>query len=106
MAYHNGRARWTATVVLLRAALALEGPGKDPWTLEDLTVRAWQLDPGRFGLKGYGRHYPDHNRVKAEVHSKKTRFARAVERHHGGTLAALYRLTPEGRLAAAGLPPP
>lgn len=90
--------RRAADTVLL-AALDC-GPGE--FTLADLVLACWKLDPERFGLKGHeGRHPSDH-RVAAEVCG--------VTRHHPikrGLIERVrpnvYRLTPLGVAVAESL---
>lgn len=37
------------------------------FTAADLVIRAWKIDPYRFGLAGYERCYPDSNKVLCKL---------------------------------------
>ena len=57
------RSTWLETLTLAARSLADLGT----FTVYDLAVAAWKLDPDGFGVPGYGRLYPDTHRVVAEV---------------------------------------
>jgi hypothetical protein len=61
--------RAAETVVLAVYQLWLENP-EEPWVTEGaVAVRAWRIDPARFGIKGLpdGVSFPDNNRVRCEL---------------------------------------
>lgn len=81
--------------VLLAAAEISDFRTGIEFTEWDLTVKAWKLNPGRWGLPGYESAYPDHKRVMNEL------MAAGTERIVGrGWLERSstnhYRLTPAG----------
>jgi hypothetical protein len=53
--------------VLLAAAEISDFKAGVEFTEWDLTVKAWKLNPGRWGLPGYESTYPDHKRVMNEL---------------------------------------
>lgn len=89
----------TASYTLLKAAYYLP----ETFTLVELTLAAWRLDRGRFGLAGHAEHYPSDNRVKVEVCQGRSRrwktFGRFVKRVGPNT----YQLNPEGVAKAVEL---
>jgi len=85
------KGRRAADTILL-AALEC-GPGE--FTLADLVLACWKLDPERFGLKGHEGQHPSDHRVAAEVCGVTPRHpikAGLMER----VRANVYRLTPHG----------
>lgn len=59
---------------IIEALFALSPDGPRVVTYEDIVVRAWELHPSDFGLRGYAEKYPDasdihkrlYNRLKSE----------------------------------------
>jgi hypothetical protein len=78
---------------LLSAAGTLASEGKSEFTAEDLIVRAHQLFPDDFALKGY-REYPDSNIVLTQVMGIKAPLIVRGWLEKTGTKQ--YRLTPKG----------
>src|SRR5216684_8902263 len=58
---------FTVPEKILLAAFQLEEQGQSPFSAEALIVASWQRFPKAFGLKGYGDHYPDSNRVLSSI---------------------------------------
>jgi len=57
---------------VLVAAYALYEEGKKQFTEWELTVKTWELNKDRWGLKGFEHKYPDHKRVMNEIMAKGT----------------------------------
>lgn len=65
--------------LLLKAAASLVKESETKiFTLGDLTVRAWQLSPQKFGIVGYRKLYPDIHRVKAYIYGKNGMIAKGL----------------------------
>lgn len=81
--------------VLAAAALALvRVRGAPSFDLSDLTVEAWRLAPGQFGLKHFEARYPDAGAVKAALmHKKAGAVTRGALRQVG---VRQYALTEDG----------
>lgn len=84
---------------LLLVAYELETSGKQPFSAEDLVIRAWQKFPDAFGLAGYSNNdgrlsYPDSNRVFAEIMGSKSIRKRGLLIKVG---RKMYQLTEAGR---------
>lgn len=56
-----------AEEVLLAAREIAQDDMEEVFSEWDLTVAAWQLNPHRWGMRGYEEEYPDHKRVMMEV---------------------------------------
>ncbi len=64
----RGKPHEAAHVVILDAVFALaEGQTAATVRLEELVLKAWQLDPQRFGLRGYETQYPDAKLVECNL---------------------------------------
>lgn len=97
----NGTAKHlTSSQIILLAADALHAGGKPEFTDDDLCVAAYQLDPQRFGMKGYD--HPDSNRVLCEImgHKKSSPIPLG---HLIRARPKVYAITPLGRAEAARL---
>lgn len=84
---------------LLLAAFELEKDRRQPFSAEDLVVKAWQKFPDAFGLAGYYNDdghplYPDSNRVFAEIMGSKPIRKRGLLTKVG---KKMYQLTASGR---------
>lgn len=92
---------YSAAEAVLLAAVALNNSGRAEFTEWDLTVKVWQLDPNRFGLRGYERKYPDHKRVMSEIMGT-TKLSNPLRKGWMvRTKVNRYRVTPLGIAAAA-----
>jgi hypothetical protein len=87
----------TTRLRVLDAAVSLDAHGA--FTAQDLVVRAWQLYPESFALRGYAAH-PDSNAVLAKVHGTDGVVGRGWLAHHAEVVGALV-VTAAGRLAHA-----
>lgn len=91
----------TAAETILLAAASF---GDEPFSKWELAVKVWGLDPQRFGMRGYEKQHPDVNRVAMEIMGAKT--SNPIRR---GFMVAVvgkpsyYRITPNGKAAAASL---
>ena len=65
--------------LLLEAAQTLP----QPFSWEDLVVRAWEKHSEAFGLKGYRALYPDSNRVSATLYGALGLLGRGLIERHG-----------------------
>jgi hypothetical protein len=63
--------RLTAAQIILLAGDDLTNAGVSEFSEWELTVASWRRDQGRFGLRGYQEHYPDHKRVMMEIMGQK-----------------------------------
>jgi hypothetical protein len=80
----------TIAEMLMNAAKQLSSA----FTPEDLTVKAHQLFPGKFSLRGYAA-YPNHNRVVAGLSGEHGLVARGyLVRHSDGRLSLGQREMP------------
>src|SRR3954451_13786167 len=61
----------TAVQTILLAAEDLTKAGHSEFSEFDLTVAAWERDPNKFGLRGYGQRHPDHKRLMMEIMGQK-----------------------------------
>jgi DNA-binding PadR family transcriptional regulator len=93
---------FTAAATVLLAADDLTTAGKEEFSEWDLTVAAWSRDRSRFGLRGYAQSYPDHKRVMMEIMGQKA-SSPVVLKYLFKVRPNYYRLTPQGRAAAARL---
>ncbi|MBI5516679.1 MAG: hypothetical protein HY909_23040 [Deltaproteobacteria bacterium] len=84
---------------ILVAAVALSPTDGEMFTVEDLVVRAWQLYPDSFGLRGYDGH-PDSNRVLAKLSGNDGLCGMGWLEH---LEARTYRATRKGRAMAKQL---
>jgi hypothetical protein len=85
---------FTVPEKILLAAFQLEEQGQSPFSAEALIVASWQRFPRAFGLKGYGDHYPDSNRVLSSIMGERGLAKRGWLSKMGQKLYALSR---EGR---------
>lgn len=85
---------FTVPEKILLAAFQLEEQGQSPFSAEALIVASWQRFPKAFGLKGYGDHYPDSNRVLSSIMGERGLAKRGWLAKMG---QKLYSLTREGR---------
>jgi hypothetical protein len=85
---------FTVPEKILLAAFQLEEQGQSPFSAEALIVASWQRFPRAFGLKGYGDHYPDSNRVLSSIMGERGLAKRGWLAKMG---QKLYALTREGR---------
>lgn len=88
--------------VLLAAAEISDFKNGVEFTEWDLTVKAWKLNPTRWGLKGYENKFPDHKRVMNELMAGGTQrlvgkgwLERSSTNH--------YKLTPAGLAEALNI---
>ena len=88
--------------VLLAAAEISDFKTGVEFTEWDLTVKAWKLNPTRWGMTGYENVYPDHKRVMNELMAAGTHrlvgkgwLERSSTNH--------YKLTPAGLAEALGI---
>lgn len=92
------RKRTAAETILLAAATF----NRD-FTKQELAVKAWQMDPAKFGLKGYDTQHPDMNRVMMEMVGAKD--SNPIKRGLIEQVApSTYRITSQGRALAAASP--
>ena len=59
--------------VVRAAARGLADAGFGTFTLSQLVIGCWELDPPAFGLEGFEGLHPDVNKVKAVVYHANTR---------------------------------
>ncbi len=90
----------TGSESVLLAADDLTTAGKEEFSEWDLTIAAWSRDRNRFGLRGYSQSYPDHKRVMMEIMGQKA-SSPIVQKYMTKVRPNYYRLTPQGRAAAA-----
>ncbi|MFL5243364.1 MAG: hypothetical protein ACJ8FY_14760 [Gemmataceae bacterium] len=90
----NTVSEFTVPEKILLAAFQLEEQGQSPFSAEALIVASWQRFPRAFGLKGYGDHYPDSNRVLSSIMGERGLAKRGWLSKMGQKLYALSR---EGR---------
>jgi hypothetical protein len=94
--------RLTSSEVILLAAHDLTRQGTIEFTEWQLSVATWQLDPIRFGMRGFENQHPDHKRVmmvimgQAPTNPIQKGFLEKPRANH-------YRLTALGRVEATRL---
>ena len=94
--------KFTASQVILLAAVDLAEAGHQEFSEWELTVASWARDGNRFGLRGYAHAYPDHKRVMMEIMGQKPhspvqlKFIEKIRPNY-------YRLTPHGKAASVRL---
>lgn len=92
------RTAYTGVELLLMAAA--DGWGTEPFTLEQLTVRVWELYRPRFGILGFAGQYPDRHAVMSVMYNKKlVKELKYFRRRPDG----LWSLTEEGAAEASRL---
>jgi hypothetical protein len=69
--------------IICKAAKSLNDDGKDPFSAQELCVRAWELDPDKMGLRGYRRQHPDFNAVRAALSNGLVKRGHLVARGDG-----------------------
>jgi hypothetical protein len=89
----------TAVETLVLAAASFDRE----FTKQELAVKAWQIDPVKFGLKGFATLHPDMNRVMMEMVGAKE--SNPIRRGLIEQVApSTYRITGKGRATAAATP--
>lgn len=101
MTMPQARAAFTVRQKILLAAVAL-AEGGAAFTTEDLVVRAWELFPESFALRGCAR-FPDSNRVLAKLSGRDGLCGLGWFQH---TAQRTYRVTRKGRAMATHLRSP
>ena len=81
-------------------AASVLGEEADGFSVEDLIVRAWQLYPEAFSLRGYHSKHPDSNRVLAKLSGVDGLCGLGWLEH---TDQRMYRVTRKGRVVAKQL---
>jgi hypothetical protein len=92
-------AELTVRQKILVAASVL-GEEADAFSVEDLIVRAWQLYPEAFSLRGYHAKHPDSNRVLAKLSGVDGLCGLGWLEH---TDQRMYRVTRKGRVVSKQL---
>lgn len=93
----------TLTDYVVLAALAItEGDVEKPFTVEELLVKVWQMQPSVFGLRGFERTFPDSNKLYTKIDGKDGLVSRGV---FTKVAERTLQLTPSGLAAAARLKP-
>lgn len=92
--------------ILLAALQCSEGDLDRTFTMEELAVSAWQLDPMAFGLRGFESEHPDSERLHRELDSRGKGQKGLVDQ---GLLtkvrARVYRMTVKGLQRASTMRP-
>jgi len=81
-------------------AASVLGEEADVFSVEDLIVRAWQLYPEAFSLRGYHSKHPDSNRVLAKLSGVDGLCGLGWLEH---TDQRMYRVTRKGRVVSKQL---
>lgn len=92
------------TKVLLAAYACSSGTLENAFTFEQLLVKAWEMDPVSWGLRGFEQDHPDSERIHRELDSRGKKNKGMVDMGFLDKVQArVYRLTLKGLTAASEL---